>query len=1067
MSPGELRAEKPDDVLFAGSGGREAVDTCEVDLLFDNADGAWPELPFAEVSVARRLHRGGEGQYLVNRAAVRRIDLVELLSDVGLGGGLRSVISQGRVETVLNSKPVERRELVEEAAGLGRFKRRRHRAELKLARVAIQVDRARDLEEEVRKRLRPLALQATAAERAEKLGFEIARLQAAIATLDLAQLGERRAGADVRRAEAAEERRVLDAQIAELVAARERAEVELTDAAGAREGTTAALYRLASSSERIALRREAAALLAGSLAAELDAARNHDPRASAGLEEAARLAATVAQQGAAELARAQLAAEEQWARVAAAERRAQAGLAAELDEVLGRRGEAEKLLTGGGRDALLALRGATERLAMRQESAQRLRVEVENELAETRRRGGGPTAFELERAADEADAAARAAHREHDDLEARAILARERVATVELALSEREGLPPAARALAEQGEELALQRVEIEAGRERAVAAALGHLASAVLAADAERGLELVERARAAGLGSVRILVGRDPRTLAGLPVVPRDALLASSGPAVTEDGLGWDPQRGELWFAGEAAEAVLLELDTRRRELTAEADELVARAGQAAERAVAEDERAAAAARAFAPVAHLRGVRRASPVLLERLRAGAERLDETLRIAAGAATRLEAPLAERAARLADDLGAISAREAELRHAVAAHEERGLAAERQANGRLAHGADVEIATTDRAQELQLRVEAAARAAEESAERARLAARTLAESDGVRSRRPGALVLERLLAGAGRLEAALSLEVERFDGPLRARVEAQAARTGELGADLRRLGAEEVELRQSAAQAGERLSAVDVELARIDAERDEAERRLAAAGAEPAEGTDRDELAEKLQRGERRRESLGQVNPLAQEEYEAEKVRLVELSEQRADLERSLEELERLRDDLTRTVETRFAETFDAVQRHFDEVAATLFPGGSGRLRMTEPEDEGEEPGIEVELRPAGKKVQRLSLLSGGEKALGAIAFLFSLFLSRPSPFYLLDEVEAALDDTNIGRFTELLRRYADRAQFIVITHQKRTMEAADVLYGVTMGSDGVSQIVSRRLPRHEEVAATA
>ena len=132
------------------------------------------------------------------------------------------------------------------------------------------------------------------------------------------------------------------------------------------------------------------------------------------------------------------------------------------------------------------------------------------------------------------------------------------------------------------------------------------------------------------------------------------------------------------------------------------------------------------------------------------------------------------------------------------------------------------------------------------------------------------------------------------------------------------------------------------------------------------------------------------------------------------------------------------------------------MAATLFPGGDGRLRLTEPEDDEDEPGIEVELRPAGKKVTRLSLLSGGEKALGAISFLFALFLARPCPFYLLDEVEAALDDTNIGRFVELLRRYADRAQFIVITHQKRTMEAADVLYGVTMASDGVSQIVSRR-----------
>ena len=323
------------------------------------------------------------------------------------------------------------------------------------------------------------------------------------------------------------------------------------------------------------------------------------------------------------------------------------------------------------------------------------------------------------------------------------------------------------------------------------------------------------------------------------------------------------------------------------------------------------------------------------------------------------------------------------------------------------------------------------------------------------------------MLARLVADAERLEEALGADVERFEAPVRGRAEAQAARTTELGTELRRLAAAEVELRQAASAAGERLSAVDVELARTDAERDEAKRRLDAAASEPVEGDDRDELAEKLDRYERRREQLGQVNPLAKEEYEAEKERLAELSVQRLDLENSLAELEQLRHDLTKTVESRFAETFEAVERHFHEVAATLFPGGEGRLRLTEPEEEDEELGIEVELRPAGKRVTRLSLLSGGEKALGAIAFLFSLFLARPSPFYLLDEVEAALDDTNIGRFTELLRTYADRAQFIVITHQKRTMEAADVLYGVTMGPDGVSQIVSRRLPREDEIAQTA
>ena len=1067
MSPGELRAEKPDDVLFAGSAGRPGTDLCEVDLLFDNADGAWPDLPYSEVSVARRLQRGGEGQYLVNRTAVRRLDLVELLSDVGLGGGLRSVISQGRVETVLNSKPEERRELVEEAAGLGRFKRRRHRAELKLSRVGVQVERARDLEDEVKKRLRPLALQATAAERAEKLGIEIAQLQAAIATLDLARLAERRAATDARRAATAEERRVLDEQIAALVAERERTEEELTDTAGAREQATAALYRLRSGGERVALRRESAASLLVSLRGELEAVRAHDPSASAELEAAARAAAGAAQNAAAERARREVDAEEAWARVAAAERGAQAALARELDELLARRGRAESLLTGGGRDALLALRGAVQRIGVRHESAQRLVGELQAELTEARRAPSGSTPAELGQAADDADAAARAAVREHEDLEARVALARERLAALEQSLAEREGLPPAARALAEEGEQLALQLLEVDPGRERSVAAALSHRASAIVADTPARGLELVVKAMRSGLGSLLVLVGRDPRELVDLPVVSQEELLASSVPAVTSDGIGWDPQRGELWFAGETAEAVLLELDARRRELHDEVEALTARAAEAAAGAAAARDRADAAAAAFAPVAHLRNLRRAGTSQLERLAAGGARLDETLRVAAAAAARLESPLAERADRLAGELREIGAREGELRRAVAELDVRSLAAERRAGGRTAESPGDDQELRDRAEALSSLASEAAVAAEEAAERARSAARALADSDPGRTRRPSEHVLARLVAGAERLESALAVEVERFETPVRERAEAQAARTAELGATLRRLGADELELRQRASQAGERLSAIDVELARTDADRDEAQRRLDAAAAEPAEGEDRDELAEKLARYEKRREQLGQVNPLAKEEYEAEKERLEELSTQRADLEASLEELEKLRDDLARTVETRFAETFAAVETHFRDVATTLFPGGEGRLRLTEPEGEDEEPGIEVELRPAGKRVTRLSLLSGGEKALGAIAFLFSLFLARPSPFYLLDEVEAALDDTNIGRFTELLRTYADRAQFIVITHQKRTMEAADVLYGVTMGPDGVSQIVSRRLPRDEAVASAS
>src|SRR5437868_11860007 len=230
LSPTELRAEKPDDVLFAGGGSRGAADFCEIELLFDNADGALP-VDYAELSVARRLHRGGEGQYLVNRSAVRRLDLVELLADLGLGQGMHSIISQGKVEAILASRPAERRALIEEAAGLGRFKARRHRAELKLARVAVEVERARDVEAEVKKRLRPLALQATAAERAEKLRGEIARLYARIAELDLAALDVRLHEIDARRVTAAAAKKGVEGRLEALLLERGRAEEELADAA--------------------------------------------------------------------------------------------------------------------------------------------------------------------------------------------------------------------------------------------------------------------------------------------------------------------------------------------------------------------------------------------------------------------------------------------------------------------------------------------------------------------------------------------------------------------------------------------------------------------------------------------------------------------------------------------------------------------------------------------------------------------------------------------------------------------------------------------------------------------
>jgi chromosome segregation protein len=1088
LSPSELRAEKPDDVLFAGGGSRPASDFCEVELLFDNQDGEGP-VDYSELSVARRLHRGGEGQYLLNRTGVRRIDLVELLADLGLGGGSHSIIGQGKVEEILASSPEKRRELIEEAAGLGRFKRRRHRAELKLARVAVQVERARDVEAEVRKRLRPLALQATAAERAERIAAELARLRARLAELDLEAADERRAEVEERRAAVLLARRRADERLQALLRERGAAEEELADAAGTREGSTAALYRLRGAGERLGLRRESAVQLLERLRDDLDRARaaSGEPAGDErGLERAAREAAEGYATARREQAEALRRARGAQTTLALLEREASAAAEAQLEALLRERDGVEQRLeqTAARRELLHALRRGADRLTVRREAAGELQAAAEAALARAREaQTPGAAPEELQAAADEAAVAARSALLERDALAERARDARERLAALEHSLAEREGLPPAARALAEAGETLALSRVEVEPGREKTVAAALAWRASALVAPDAEAALALLDEARARGLGTLSVLVGDRARELVeSMRVVSREELLRVGAPAVTAEGYGYDPARGELWFVGEAAEAVLLELQARRKALAAEAEQLERDAAGAAEAAQRATACAEEAEEAFAAVRHLLGARRADAAALERVREGTQRLDAVLAAAAAAAARLEPRLAggERGGDPADELRRLAALEGDARRAAGGARERAAAVEQELaalGGPVAAVATPGDAEATRAEAARLAAELdrARKSAASAESRLREAEAPLAERRRHQpAATPGALVP--LVAGAERLDAVLAAGLavaERLDPPLRARVDAGAVRAAALGEELRRLGSEEAEARRAVSEAGERAAALEVELARIEGESDEARRRLEAAGASPAEGDDGAELAAKAERLERRLETLGRVNPFAQEEYEAEKERLTELSMQREDLERSLAELEKLRAELTETVESSFAATFAAVERNFAEVAATLFPGGEGRLRLTEAEEGDPESaagaprrgaGVEVELRPAGKRITRLSLLSGGEKALAAISFLFALFLARPCPFYLLDEVEAALDDTNIGRFVELLRRYADRAQFVVITHQKRTMEAADVLYGVTMGADGVSEIVSRRLPQEDRAA---
>ena len=522
---------------------------------------------------------------------------------------------------------------------------------------------------------------------------------------------------------------------------------------------------------------------------------------------------------------------------------------------------------------------------------------------------------------------------------------------------------------------------------------------------------------------------GLAARLLEGVWVVASlDTLPAGfAGVAVTRSGRLFDGATGELSQApAGGAERLLEELGRR--------DELIA----ASERAVAgEAEARAALERAIAAVGAADAAReQAESELRGALREAAEASERVSRSEWLIGRRREAP----------EDGPEAVRRAEL------------LGDLRAEQRLAERIERERA--ERAHALEALRAGVARDARVAADAERAAA-----------------ALEHALDAVGARREALATELD-----------AGAAAGEETAAALRACAGEEAELQgrlkgDSEAVTNAEVAAQQVRDSAADAEREltEIAGRLGLApepAEEPLPGDERDALLGRVERLARRREQLGPVNPLAEREYEEAVAHVEELETQRSDLETALAELEGLIKETDRRIRASFEQTFEAAARNFEDVVEHLFPGGRGRLRLVqteqgprpvvggeaaEPDADAEseadqpEAGVEIEVTPPGKSTKRLSLLSGGEKSLVALAFMFAVFLARPCPFYILDEVEAALDDINIDRFLELVKRYADRAQFIVVTHQKRTMDAADTLYGVSMGGDGISRVVSRRL----------
>ncbi len=521
------------------------------------------------------------------------------------------------------------------------------------------------------------------------------------------------------------------------------------------------------------------------------------------------------------------------------------------------------------------------------------------------------------------------------------------------------------------------------------------------------------------------------------------------SGVAVTTDGRAWNGATRELRQAARGGDDRLLAERNRRDALIGEC-ELAARAEHGALRAV----EAAAQAVAAADATRERS---------ESARRGAER---SLAEAEEAERRVSWLIDER--RAAPEQGAAAVRRAQLQGE--------LAAERRV---------------------------AERAARERAERSAAITRLQAQIASDRELGPQVERLNAVLSvtheAVGSRAAILQTELE------------DDRRAGEgVAAELRACASQEAQIQQRLRECADTVTGAEVRAQQLRDQESETSAelgRLATAlgleptpAAEPLDAQRAAELRARIERLLRRREQLGPVNPLAGQEYAEAVAHVDELEAHRVDLENALRELRTLIRDTDRQIRETFDETFAAAAKNFEELAAQLFPGGRGRLRLVredngpkavlggaDPQDEGarlaaeeaaaeaeadrqlgepeDDLGVEIEITPAGKSMKRLTLLSGGEKSMTAIAFIFSVFLARPCPFYILDEVEAALDDVNISRFLDLLRTYRDRAQFIVVTHQKRTMEAADTLYGVSMGGDGVSKVVSRRLPRLVEAQA--
>ena len=1099
--PTAIRGSRMEEAIFQGTERRKPIHRAEVTLRLSNDDHLLP-VPYSEVEISRTVHTGGEGEYRLNGTLCRLRDIQDLCRDTGLGTNAYAIIEGRMIDAILSDKAEERRAMFEEAAGIGRYKERRRVASRRLDEADADLARVDDLISEVQTKVRSLARQRGKARRYLEMRERKLALELGLARTDLTRLDQRRSEIDGELRSLGETRVEDAARLRSAEAEHEALRTRLADIERDRADSARKLMavrdRLAAREQERLLAEERARNASARLEqlrlerSELDEASQHLST------EVERLREIVAERRSGLSALRDQLGQQQVELTEVSERRQamEAAEAAVESERQHYREERARLQARGE-----AARAEAVELARRLEDAQRRHADLTSAIeaaghveAETRQ-AAAVAQQRLEGLSAELESGRQELSKlqaQHEEARGRQAALGERLqATVALIADLRplasgeQGFNPAVRAALERSGELGIrgilaQSLEVPEDFADGIEAYLG----AYLEGLVVDGVEAVRRIRRwfleeyAGPGGLVLLPldrvpgaagadvelphgvrARGPgaawvRSLLGGASVGDGSLEADSawiGPRESRDVLGafrlGRPYAGGGLLARKAelerleAQQSNLETETHRvtqrvetqdHDVVAKADLLRRLAG---ERRAAEEEAGRLAARAEAAAERLARAReehvsvRTSMETLE-----AERI-ATLQRETSEAAALQSlrPVGAESVPDPEQLAAIRSEWEQLRERVAElrlDEARAAAALDRAERELRAQQQAVESSRDRAERIDREAEELQAAKSRSAGESETAARDL---ESLFEEQEGSQTAAR--------------EMDERAEELRKRV-------GELEALLRRVQQEE-------RGHSERRHELELELSQIDAEFKRTRERLEdewgrpfeklANEVEPAEGeysglrAELTEIAETLG-------GIGLVNMLAEQEYQDEKERLEFLESQRADLAKARDDLRETIREINETASAAFFETLEEVRENFTRTFGTLFQGGECDVWLENPDDPLDSP-VEISASPGGKRTQRIHLLSGGERALTALALLFAIYLVKPSPFCVLDEVDAPLDETNIRRFVAMLEEFKATVQFIVITHNPVTIEAADWIYGVTMEEPGVSKIV--------------